>query len=112
MNLDKEKLLTESKNFCMAPWIHMHLFPAGTTYPCCLADSDLPVRKRYQEHLSYLDQFKNIDSVKQDFRNILQYLETDRTKEIPIWRFSTLRLDNLRKESVFEVFPELEGLRG
>lgn len=70
------------------------------------------VRKRYQEHLTYLDQFENIDSVKQDYKNILQYLETDRTKEIPIWRFKTLRLDNLRKENVFEVFPELESLRG
>jgi sulfatase maturation enzyme AslB (radical SAM superfamily) len=70
------------------------------------------IRKRYQEHLTYLDQFENIDSVKQDYKNILQYLETDRTKEIPIWRFKTLRLDKLRKEDVFEVFPELEALRG
>lgn len=69
------------------------------------------VRKRYQEHLSYLDQFDNIQSVKQDYKNILQYLETDRTKEIPIWRFKTQRLDKLRNEDVFEVFPELKGLK-
>lgn len=68
------------------------------------------VRKRYQEHLSYLDQFDNIQSVKQDYKNILQYLETDRTKEIPIWRFKTQRLDKLRNENVFEVFPELKEL--
>ena len=36
---DKEYLLTESKNFCMAPWIHMHVWPNGRAFPCCLADT-------------------------------------------------------------------------
>jgi radical SAM protein with 4Fe4S-binding SPASM domain len=35
--------LTESKNFCMLPWVHMHAFPDGRTYPCCLADYWHPV---------------------------------------------------------------------
>ena len=69
------------------------------------------VRKRYQEHLSYLDQFKNIDSVKQDYKNILKFLETDRTNEIPMWKFKTQKLDNLRKENVFSVFTELKDLQ-
>jgi len=30
--------LTESKTFCMAPWIHMHVWPNGRAFPCCLAD--------------------------------------------------------------------------
>jgi organic radical activating enzyme len=30
--------LTESKTFCMLPWVHMHAFPDGRAYPCCLAD--------------------------------------------------------------------------
>lgn len=41
---DTEKfLLTKSKYFCIVPWIHLHAFPDGRTYPCCLADMDLPV---------------------------------------------------------------------
>ena len=32
------KLLSESKTFCMMPWVHMHAFPDGRAYPCCLAD--------------------------------------------------------------------------
>jgi MoaA/NifB/PqqE/SkfB family radical SAM enzyme len=28
-------LLTESKTFCMYPWIHLHSYPTGATYPCC-----------------------------------------------------------------------------
>lgn len=30
--------LTESKTFCMLPWMHMHAFPDGRAYACCLAD--------------------------------------------------------------------------
>ena len=35
--------LTESETFCMLPWIHMHAFPDGRVYPCCLADYWHPV---------------------------------------------------------------------
>ena len=48
--VDKDKLseeqwqrLTESKTFCMLPWVHMHAFPDGRAYPCCLADYWHPV---------------------------------------------------------------------
>ena len=47
---DRDKLteeqwtrLTESKSFCMLPWVHMHAFPDGRAYPCCLADYWHPV---------------------------------------------------------------------
>ena len=35
---EKKYNLTESKIFCMAPWIHMHVWPNGRAFPCCLAD--------------------------------------------------------------------------
>ena len=36
---DRQKeLLLESKTFCMLPWVHMHAYPDGRVYPCCLAD--------------------------------------------------------------------------
>lgn len=48
--IDKEQLtdkqwqrLTESKTFCMMPWVHMHAFPDGRAYPCCLSDYWHPV---------------------------------------------------------------------
>ena len=37
------KQLTESKTFCMLPWMHMHAYPDGRAYPCCLADYWHPV---------------------------------------------------------------------
>ena len=30
-------LLSESKNFCIYPWVHMHAWPEGHAYPCCHA---------------------------------------------------------------------------
>lgn len=35
--------LTESDTFCMLPWMHMHAFPDGRAYPCCLSDYWHPV---------------------------------------------------------------------
>ena len=41
---DQEKfLLMESENFCMYPWIHLHAYPDGRAYPCCLAKYEYPV---------------------------------------------------------------------
>lgn len=30
--------LTESKTFCILPWIHVHGFPDGRAYPCCASN--------------------------------------------------------------------------
>ena len=36
---DQERfLLTESKTFCIYPWIHLHAYPTGEAYPCCHAE--------------------------------------------------------------------------
>jgi len=33
-------LLEESKTFCMYPWIHMHAWPTGEAFPCCMSEHD------------------------------------------------------------------------
>ena len=35
--------LMKSKYFCILPWMHMHVWPTGKVYPCCVADNNLPV---------------------------------------------------------------------
>lgn len=35
--------LTKSDTFCMLPWIHMHAFPDGRAYPCCLSLMQHPI---------------------------------------------------------------------
>ena len=61
---EKQKdLLTESKNFCMLPWVHMHAYPDGRVYPCCLADYWHPVgdlRKDTMETVWNQDGYKEL----------------------------------------------------
>ena len=40
---EEYRKLTHSETFCMLPWMHMHAFPDGRVYPCCLADYFHPV---------------------------------------------------------------------
>jgi hypothetical protein len=34
---EDRSLLSESRNFCIYPWIHLHAWPTGEAYPCCHA---------------------------------------------------------------------------
>lgn len=43
LRLDQLDRLTRSDVFCMIPWIHMHAFPDGRAYPCCLGDDRHPI---------------------------------------------------------------------
>jgi MoaA/NifB/PqqE/SkfB family radical SAM enzyme len=38
LTLREASLLTESKTFCIYPWIHLHAYPTGEAYPCCHAE--------------------------------------------------------------------------
>lgn len=60
--MNKKELL-DSKHFCMMPWIHMHLWPNGNTFPCCIWDSSVPVG-RYGKDTSLLDLW-NSDKMKE-----------------------------------------------
>ena len=53
---DRERsLLSESKTFCMYPWIHLHAYPTGETYPCCHAEMKVgPVGSTKQSSLKEL----------------------------------------------------------
>ena len=54
-------LLMDSKTFCMLPWMHMHAFPDGRAYPCCLSDYWHPVgdlRKNTMEEVWNQDAYK------------------------------------------------------
>ena len=56
-------LLMDSKTFCMLPWMHMHAFPAGRAYPCCLSDYWHPVgdlRKNTMEEVWNQDAYKTM----------------------------------------------------
>lgn len=33
-------LIEESKTFCIYPWIHLHAWPTGAAYPCCMSSHE------------------------------------------------------------------------
>ena len=56
-------LLMKSETFCMLPWMHMHAFPDGRAYPCCLADYWHPVgdlRKNTMAEVWNQDKYKTM----------------------------------------------------
>jgi radical SAM protein with 4Fe4S-binding SPASM domain len=48
---DQLDRLTKSDVFCMIPWIHMHAFPDGRAYPCCLGDDRHPIGNFKQDSM-------------------------------------------------------------
>jgi organic radical activating enzyme len=38
LDAQQQFLLTESRTFCMYPWVHLHAWPTGEAYPCCHAE--------------------------------------------------------------------------
>ena len=60
---DQRYKLTQSKTFCMMPWVHMHAFPDGRAYPCCLSDYWHPVgdlRKNTMAEIWNQDSYKTM----------------------------------------------------
>lgn len=55
-------LLTNSKVFCIYPWIHLNANPDGQAYPCCMTDHQHPVGN-CKTHT--LEQIWNNDKMKQ-----------------------------------------------
>ena len=50
-DIQKHRLI-ESKHFCILPWLHLHGWPTGEAYPCCLSDNELPLGDLRNETLS------------------------------------------------------------
>jgi len=66
---DKSRfMLSESKTFCIYPWIHMHAWPTGQAYPCCHAKQH-PVYGNVRTHT--LKEIWNDNQMKQLRMNML-----------------------------------------
>ncbi|MCJ8277785.1 MAG: twitch domain-containing radical SAM protein [Bdellovibrionales bacterium] len=73
-SLDKKELLKESKVFCMAPWTHLHTWPSGEVYPCCMTPFTEPAG-----HLSKnsLKEIWNSPNMRQLRKNMLSGKKTE-----------------------------------
>jgi len=43
LSQDQQHKLMHSNYFCMLPWLHLHAWPDGRAYPCCLGKATHPV---------------------------------------------------------------------
>ena len=66
---DQIERLTASDVFCMIPWIHMHAFPDGRAYPCCLGDDKYPIGNFKQDSMKVV---WNDDAYKTRRKNMLE----------------------------------------
>jgi MoaA/NifB/PqqE/SkfB family radical SAM enzyme len=48
----ERELLTESKTFCIYPWIHLHAFPTGDAHPCCYSEMNHRIGHTKEKTLS------------------------------------------------------------
>lgn len=51
LRVDQMDRLVKSDTFCMIPWIHMHAFPDGRAYPCCLGEDQHPIGNFKQDSM-------------------------------------------------------------
>ena len=69
LRADQLDRLTKSDVFCMIPWIHMHAFPDGRAYPCCLGDDKYPIGNFKQDSMATV---WNQDAYKTMRKNMLE----------------------------------------
>ena len=67
---DREKfLLTESKTFCIYPWIHLIALPNGEVYPCCYSRKGNPKGNNHKSSLNEIWQADPMQQLRNDMLN-------------------------------------------
>ncbi len=62
-------LLTESKTFCMYPWIHLHAWPTGQAFPCCHAETVGQIGDCKTQSLSEIWNGESMKQLRKDMLN-------------------------------------------
>lgn len=58
--IEKERLI-KSEHFCMLPWIHLHGWPTGEAFLCCMSNSPIGnLQKNTMEEVWYNDNMKQV----------------------------------------------------
>lgn len=75
INFDKEFNLTESKTFCMAPWVHLHTTPTGLVAPCCISNATSTEKGFGNSRDSSVKELINVDQMKKLRLDMLSNVE-------------------------------------
>lgn len=62
-------MLSESKSFCMYPWMHMHVWPTGQAYPCCHAKPNPSFGNTHSQPMKEIWNNKNFKQLRVDMLN-------------------------------------------
>jgi MoaA/NifB/PqqE/SkfB family radical SAM enzyme len=66
LSISEKHLLKDSDTFCIYPWIHLHSYPTGETYPCCHADMQVPVGNNKEDSLKTIWNNHNMRELRND----------------------------------------------
>ena len=67
---DKQKfLLNDSKYFCTLPWTHLHAYPNGAAYPCCLAKHEFPIGSMKENTMKELWNSADMKDIRKNMLN-------------------------------------------
>jgi radical SAM protein with 4Fe4S-binding SPASM domain len=69
LNEKQQHQLMHSDTFCMLPWIHLHAWPDGRAYPCCLGKAEHPVGNFKEKSMK---EIWNDDPMRAMRRNMLE----------------------------------------
>jgi len=89
---EKQKYrLIESERFCMLPWIHLHAWPDGSAYPCCLANAKHPVGNFKKQTMREVWNGENMRAMRQNMLEDLPCQECTDCYEQESAGFSSMR---------------------
>ena len=83
--------LMESKVFCMIPWIHIHGYPDGRAYPCCMSEMDYPIGDMRSNTLKEIWNSNEYKQLRVNMINEIPSKECKRCYEQESVGFTTLR---------------------
>lgn len=98
MSKHKKEEIIKNKNFCMLPWSHMHMWPNGNAYPCCIWNSDKPIGK-FGPDVSMADLW-NSPVMKELRMNMLENKPTEGCKRCYLLEQGDENIFTLRKSSI------------
>ncbi len=58
--MSKYEEYIKKPNFCLAPWIHLHVLPNGSTQPCCMWDNYSADNKNNPNRFANINNYDNV----------------------------------------------------
>jgi radical SAM protein with 4Fe4S-binding SPASM domain len=91
---DQFDKLTKSKVFCILPWTHIHAYPDGRAYPCCLADVHYPVGNLHDNTMKEVWNSDEYKQLRYKMMNEIPCKECNKCYEREQHGFISMRNDN------------------